>query len=155
MTNLRQRIKDKLHEKGMSVHAFEKSAGLKQSAVQNILQGRSKRPRSDILQIIARNLNCSVEELLGEETHYLLQPTVEAENTTSDILKNIPWDKELYFKAMEMVLKLTKNTTLPLSRTEILTAIDEIYSYSVQSKKQQIDKRFAEWFLNKTIKPNL
>lgn len=157
MGTLSQRIKTKLQEKSLSVHAFEKSAGLKQSTVQNILQGRSKRPRIDIIQAIARNLGCSVEELTGEldcsvdplteKVLCHLHPETGNQNQTPPMAADVPWDKDLYLKTMEAILKALKDQDASFSRQDIITTIDEIYKYSAQGKKQQIDKQFAEWYL--------
>src|SRR5438445_761981 len=61
---LQQRLKEKMTAIRISAHALEKQAGLKPSAVQNILHGRSKKPSAEILFAVAKILGCPVDELI-------------------------------------------------------------------------------------------
>ena len=70
-----QKLKNKISEVGISVHALEKKAGLKQSSIQNILYGKSKKPSFHIMQSIAQALNCTVTELL-EEDHKVVKDLI-------------------------------------------------------------------------------
>lgn len=140
---LAKKIKEKLEETGLSTTAFEKKAGLKRGALQNILGGRSKHPRIDMLTAIARELNCSIEDFiedLPEETRFIPEtPLTE-------------WDKNLYLKTLEFVSKSLKYTPSSVSKKDILESVEEIYVYSSKGgKKQNIDKHFAEWFLQKKL----
>lgn len=60
------KIKEKMENQHLSVYALEKEAGLKPQAVRNILWGKSKNPGGAVLKAIAKVLNCSVDELLGD-----------------------------------------------------------------------------------------
>ncbi|MBL4654137.1 MAG: helix-turn-helix transcriptional regulator [Flavobacteriales bacterium] len=138
------KLKEKLEETGLSTVAFEKKAGLKRGALQNILRGKSKHPRIDILTAISRYLNCPIEDFVEES---LLIKT-----------KNVPesdfidWDQSLYIKTLEFISKFLKYTSVPISKKDISECIEEIYIYSSKKgKKQNIDKHFAKWFLQKKL----
>ena len=78
MTAISRHIKEKMVEKGLSAHALEKLAGLKLSAVQNIIYGRSKNPSVNILIPIAQALGCTVSDLLEEDREIAAAPKEEA-----------------------------------------------------------------------------
>lgn len=143
-----QTIKDKISEAGISVHAFEKKAGLKQSAVQNILYGKSKKPSLHIMQAIAQALDCTVLELMGgknvtaplSKEH---QPSLAAEST---------WNIDLYIETLKTINILAKKKRLFLSKNNMLDCADEIYEYSLKNKKNKPDKHFADWLIDKNFK---
>ena len=102
---LQTRLRKKIDEAGVSPHALEKQAGLKRSAVQNILYGKSKKPSAEILGAITKILGCSINDLLDQqnvanaaEIHHLAP----SEPDTSEL------DTALYAKAVQTANKLFK-----------------------------------------------
>lgn len=136
MTKLAQIIRHKLKEKRLSAHALEKLAGLRSSAVHNILQGRSKNPTLQTLQAISSALDCSMQELVDN-----------AENPAKQ--SDIEWDFALYEKAVQLTYRLFQEHNINLNKQKTLAYIDEIYNYSLSANIDDIDQRFAEWLLNK------
>jgi len=65
--NLKQKIREKLNEQNLSVAALEKKAGLKMSAVRNILRGQTRKPSAYTLKKISDALNCKIDDLLVED----------------------------------------------------------------------------------------
>lgn len=63
---LRSRIEGRLKALTLSPRAASLKAGLGPDAIRIILDGRSRSPRADRLQAIARALQCDVRYLLGE-----------------------------------------------------------------------------------------
>jgi len=64
MTDLRERIQQRLKEIRKSARRASLDGGLHRDAIRNILRTKSKNPRRDTLEGIARGLNWSLEELL-------------------------------------------------------------------------------------------
>jgi len=149
---LANKIKDKIQEKGLSINGLEKMAGLKQSSVQNIIRGRSKKPSIDIVQSIAKVLNCTVEELISD--HPLsnnLDYSTPSQNIVRDEINDFfraNWDLKLYKAAFEAILKLIENEN-DITREQLIFLVDEVYKYSWPLKK--IDKHFALWLLQNRL----
>jgi SOS-response transcriptional repressor LexA len=64
MTELRDRIRDRLAEIRKSARRASIDGGLTSDAIRNVLRAKSRNPRRDTLQGIARGLDWSLEELL-------------------------------------------------------------------------------------------
>jgi transcriptional regulator with XRE-family HTH domain len=142
-TQLQSVIKEKMSELGISVHALEKQAGLKRSAVQNILHGRSKNPSANILHAVAKILGCNINDLLahpdtGQTTH------TETQKTSAE-----PFNLTLYAEAAHIAQNTLKDHPTPLGTEESLRYIRELYQYSVDTQLPRIDKNFATWLAGK------
>lgn len=64
MTELRERIQTRLKEIRKSARRASLDGGLHRDAIRNVLREKSRNPRRDTLEGIARGLNWSLEELL-------------------------------------------------------------------------------------------
>ncbi len=64
MYDIKKRIEDRLAEIGKSARRASFEGGLHRDAIRNILRAKSKNPRRDTLEGIARGLNWTMEELL-------------------------------------------------------------------------------------------
>jgi transcriptional regulator with XRE-family HTH domain len=149
-TNLSMQIKEKITEKGLSTHALEKRAGLKPSAVQNILYGRSKNPSVTIVKAIAKALDCSVSDLLGEEADNV--PKASLKFDPSFATKNIisqEWDQDLYLRCFQELNVLLEKERVFLSKGKILELAEEIYEYSQGNSLSVPDQYFAKWLVEK------
>lgn len=145
-TQLQEALKEKMSEIGISVHALEKQAGLKRSAVQNILHGRSKNPSAHILHAVAKILGCNINELLNHSQATFTEPshiTEQKENTAEHF--NI----ELYAEAARMACDTLSNNPPSLNTSQSLRYIKEIYQYALDSHLPYIDKNFATWLAGK------
>jgi len=155
-SDLREKLKEKLVETGISVHALEKQAGLKRSAIQNILHGKSKKPSAEILYAITKVLGCSMQDLLGRNdsgTHTIFsqpKPLISSPASHSD--EHL--DLDLYTKAVKAASDILKSQHINLSQTFALNYIQEIYQYSLNSKQEDIDLRFAEWLASRLVSNN-
>jgi transcriptional regulator with XRE-family HTH domain len=127
-----------LVEKKLSVYALEKRAGLKPSAIQNILQGKSKRPAAKLLQAIATEIGCRIEDLLSEEPRSAEQPAQAKD-----------WDPKLYTRALSAVQAILDRRRISLTKEETLNYVNEVYLYSLNGPSREVDLRFAEWLLAK------
>ena len=137
MSFIASNLKSILKKKDLSAHALEKLAGLKTSAIHNILQGKSKNPTMHTLLAISKALNCSIEQLINH-TEIIVG------SNHSDL-----WHGALYASATLLVNKLLHERQLQVTKQEALSFIDEVYLYSLQSQKTEADKDFALWMIEK------
>lgn len=145
MNTLKTNILNEMEKKSWSVHALEKQAGLKPSAIRNILYGRSKNPSLSVIQSIAAALNCSVTDLIDEEL-------VKKESHNGKPMPKIddfPWDQQLYQKCMQQLLSNLSENSVQLKRDKVISIIDDVYFYSCVNKLDAPDQYFLNWLIEK------
>lgn len=137
MVAIKKIIKDKIEEKGISAHALEKMAGLKPSAVQNILYGRSKNPSISTIQAIANALGCSVTSLISGQ-----------DDESSSKASDLPWSQPLFLKCFDEVKnQLDKYGLTAMNKEEILSLVEEVYHYSQSNGIDTADANFTKWII--------
>lgn len=145
-TALQKNLKQKLEEQGLSAIELERRTGLKHSAIQNIIYGRSKRPGIDIVSAIAKELGCAIEDLLSENAK---NPITTEQAPQKD--RNLPWNAALFIEATQAVHKLMDQNQTSHNTDEVLFCIKEIYNYAIFSGKNKIDAKFTEWIIDKYL----
>lgn len=151
MSNLRVNLQQKMHENRISAHALEKQAGLKASAVHNILYGRSKNPSINLIRIIAETLNCPISDLLDDKTLESQQNQIKLDSQSVSSEKETHWKSKLYVECLEVVSRILKSKKTEISKDKILDCVNEIYLYSLTTKKNTVDKKFAEWLIGRNL----
>ena len=131
----------------MSVSELERRAGLKPSTIQNILHGRSKNPGIDTIKSIAQELQCSIEELIGELNTHTTDLKLE-----NDHNKDLPWNAPLFTEALQTVQSILDKKKKQLPKKQILATVEEVYKYALDGASEEIDYRFAQWLLDKIIR---
>jgi transcriptional regulator with XRE-family HTH domain len=143
MTSIIQaNIKKQLYAKNMTAAELERRTGIPHAVI-NILHGRSKNPSIRTAQAIAKELGCSVEDLLNETG---AKPVAD--------LKNSTWDHELYQQAFNAVYNCILRHSLKPDPKQVSECITEVYLYAIGSKTNSIDERFVQWLIEKTLKHN-
>lgn len=140
---LQQQLLHRMQDLGLSANAIEKRAGLKPSAVQNILQGKSKRPAALLLQAIAKELNCTTADLLEE-----LSPA-SSENVHMKGKEKEEWDSQLYVESIQTVEALLTQNQLKADKANILKYAEEVYRYSLSTGTGKVDHHFAAWLIHR------
>tara|TARA_B100000614_G_C14183550_1_gene342376 strand:- start:67 stop:504 length:438 start_codon:yes stop_codon:yes gene_type:complete len=140
MSYLVQNLRKFIQKENISVNALEKKAGLKQSAIQNILQGKSKRPGAEMLASISQALNCSVEDLLKNSEKLLSQRPSQLK---------IEWNPELYIDCISVTQKYINKLGLNFYADKALKCCEELYKYSLSIEPKIVDERFAHWIITK------
>lgn len=138
VTALQKNLRSQIKEKNLSVHALEKKSGLKPGAIQNILQGKSKKPSADLIFSIAQQLGCSVEELL--QTNLAVPSKTQRKK----------WIPSLYMDALKVVNSILSDRELQFSKEALLNLVDETYLYSLEGNFDKADQKFAEWLISKS-----
>lgn len=130
---IQENIKRQLQAKNMTAAELERRTGIPHAVV-NILHGRSKNPSIKTAQAIAKELGCSVEELLADET---------------SAIKESVWDAELYSSAFNAVYKQIQTLKLQPTPEQVGQWLAEIYNYALGSKDRTVDLRFVQWLLER------
>jgi len=143
-TILQANIREKLSQKGITVKQLEIRAGIKPSAVQNILIGRSKNPGIETIYALSKELGCTIEELLSSPSNRLHDTT------------NLPWNETILIKCIQSVSNfIEKNNINPPNLESVWTCIKEIYAYSLkENANNTIDEKFAEWITERNLMRN-
>ncbi|WP_039454886.1 helix-turn-helix domain-containing protein [Candidatus Jidaibacter acanthamoebae] len=149
---LREIIAQKIEEQKRTISSVEKIAGLPQNAVRNIVEGRSQNPTITTLHAIARALNCSLDELIGN----LSSSNVAGfnSNKADKHLDSIEWNPDLFHKITEAIIAYIKEINLQPKLPQILFFIEESYVYSVTKKNNEFDPQFIEWLIEHNLKNN-
>ena len=143
MNHLKQRLKIKMEEKGLSAFALERIAGLKTAAVYNILNDKSKNPKFDTLARIAKVLDCSVYDLT--DSH------INAASPTSDDAKPSPsfdLDAELFKAIATAVENYGKTKNAKFSLDQYVEIIKQAYAYAAMKNNSLADPKFIEWLVD-------
>lgn len=139
--NLQEQIESRMQEKNLNARELERRAGLKISAVRNILSGQSKNPGIEVIAAIAKLLNCSTDELLGLE-----QGKAKAESTKQKVISI--WDYSLYENCLKEVNNYLSQKNVKPQAEQILLFIREAYIYSLEGKDKKADLRFIKWIID-------
>ncbi len=145
MTPIAKQIDARMKVQNLSITVLEAKSGVKPHAVRNILTGKSKSPSAVNLQAIADVLGCSVKDLL--ETPVALQ-----EETSPKSLDDLLQEKHANPLLMEECIKVIEEglqkTQKNINTAQFLTSVREVYLHSLQKDPSQVNKEFAEWFIN-------
>lgn len=145
MAQLVNFLKQKMEQEGITAYALEKRAGLKPSAVNNIIYGKSKNPSITVLKAISRALNCTVADLIGEEPDHQIDSGESTLHSSGDFTNH-----ELYIISLLTFSSILKKRQIRLSKEKIINCVDEIYLFSVKKDfKNTVDDHFVEWILDK------
>ncbi len=137
------KIKGLIEENNLSVQGLEKKAGLKINAVRNILTGHSKKPSAETLLAVAKALNCSISDLLGEVS--------QDQNISSNIEKVVFKNHDLLSEIAVYIISEFKKSKEVVAALDLINLTQEIYKYSSENNDNQLDQRFASWLLSKHL----
>jgi len=149
-TNLQDKIKLRLDESKLSIRNLERLAGLKRSAVSNILEGKSKSPSLNTLRAIANVLHCSLSDLLEESE---LETTIQL-HSGLDVTQNhlnLPVKLPLLHETMDIVDICFKKIEYNPNIEQFWHCVKRVYSYTLGSGDDKIDVKFAEWLVNSIV----
>lgn len=138
-TALQENIKRQLHAKNMTAAELERRTGIPHAVV-NILHGRSKNPSIKTAQAIAKELGCSVEELLAEDFR------LHQDNTKKQDI----WNAQLYATVFQIVNDQIQKLKLQPSPEIVGEWLTEVYKYSLSSPDLSVDQRFVQWLLERS-----
>ena len=142
---LQEEIQVRMEDKNLTASELEKKAGLKMSAVRNILTGKSNNPGIEVLSAIARLLSCSVDELIGETKSQSYISTIADLNKTK---LTHAWNLELYQDCLNAIQHQIQIKNFKPTMEQILFFVKEAYIYSLEGKENKADMRFTKWIVD-------
>lgn len=132
-TVIQENIKKQLQIKNMTAAELERRTGIPHAVI-NILHGRSKNPSIKTAQAIAKELGCSVEQLLEDD---------------QNIKHTKQWNHELYTNVCSMVLSQIQALQLQPTPSMVGKWLEEVYTYALGSPELTVDRRFVIWLLER------
>ena len=146
---LKANIKNRLDQKEMTIRELESRAGLRQSVLQNILLGRSKNPGVETVYALAKELGCTVEELLLPPDPNNFQHKAESE------MIKLHWNESLFAQSVAFVGDFIKKNAIETNLEKAWSCIKEIYAYALkETTTNKIDQKFAEWITERNLLRN-
>lgn len=142
-SNLALKIKTLLDEKHLSVMGVEKKAGLTIHSVRNILTGHSKKPSAETVMAIAKVLDCSISDLMGEDLR---------DKNARDILQEVEFSNlDLFKESISYFISFYENHNISITNKNFLHSLQNIYRYSMENNDGAFDEKFAKWFLTRSL----
>ena len=145
---LQKRIQEYVNNQSHSVRELERQAGLQQTVIQQILNGKSKNPTIDTVMKIADSFNLSLDEMLGR-TKYVHQSKVD---------NNKIIDVGLLESVCAIVIDFIKNNNAKNIKAQYaISSIENIYQYFANDTNAISDKefaRFTKWYLEQELNKN-
>ncbi|MBP9692174.1 MAG: helix-turn-helix transcriptional regulator [Alphaproteobacteria bacterium] len=143
MTILKEKIIEKMKGKNLSISVLERKAGLSIHTIRNLLKGKIKNPRAEILPAIATVLECSLLELIDSSSS-------SSNSWQGNIMnkKNKYLEDPIFMAACaNTVASLLEEKDLILSFESCLDMIKTLYFYSLPKEPRTPDIKFAKWLL--------
>lgn len=136
---LQNRLRQHLQRSNLSARELERKAGLKESAVRNILDGKSQTPTIRTLLAICIALECKVEDLVKDHP-----------NTTSTNSDHpTKWLPVLSVQCLEAINKYFEEFEISPTTQEAFHCFQEIYDYNLNNGRDTVDRKFTKWFIQK------
>jgi len=138
-SELGKKIKAEILNRGMSISAFERKAGLNRGAVWAIISNKSKNPKRSTIELISNELNCTIEELLSEK------PIEKKITNTPEQVEH--WDSKFFMKCVSEVDSMFLDLKIKANADKVLKAAETLYDYS--KKLGSIDKDLVKFIVSK------
>ncbi len=142
MTPLQKNLTALVKLKSISIAEVERQSGLRHGTLRNILQGKSKNPRIDILEALAKFFHCSISQMTG---------------SSGDISPNryfVTADLNLLNCFANQTKKVCEQNDINLSFAKFCEIQKECYEYSIQNNSREIDLKFLKWIIAKEANYN-
>lgn len=146
MTYLINQLQERLIDQDLSINGLERKAGVKRGVIQNILYGRSKNPRFEVIQAIAQALGCTVNDLTQDQINTDNSQPHEKNSQDDPYLH---WDSSLYKKCFDRVEFFMNQVGKKLTNPEVLDYVNEVYQYTLEQQRSIPDDTFIKWLLKK------
>lgn len=143
---LQKNIRKGLANKLMSVSELERHCGLKHSAIQNILHGRSKSPSISIIKSIAEGFGCSIEQLLSDD---MILSNKSKSNSPPKTVTQAIWQPKLFIKCLLATQEAFEQKGIVPSFDQAIASATEVYNYTINASTEIVDDRFVEWLIER------
>lgn len=160
-TTFQERLAEILRQRRMSMRALSLKAGLEESAVKQILYGKSKNPRLDTLKKIARVLGCSLDYLacgvenpgsLGEGESHFVGYTPRAGEVCSFTgrippVGVIPANQGILTEAMQLAKQAIAEQNMAVAPADTTALAQEMHDICIRAGIQVVTIDMARWLI--------
>lgn len=140
---LREIIKKKLEEKGLSVSKVEKMAGLGPTSLRNFLIGKTNNPKFETLIAVTNTLKLDLLKLDKSSVDEVSTQTYQ-----------IAWDKKLFIEIADTLSNFIISQKIKMPSIEAITIIQEFYYHCLSEEIKNPKESFSNWILKKLLKKN-
>ena len=141
---LQKNIKKHLQKKNISVTELERRAGLKHAVI-NIMHGRSKNPSAKITFAIAKELDCSVEDLFTDEEIFT---PVKVSQIPAYKTDNAPiWDAQVLTDCVSIINQKISQQNINPNLDLVLSWVRQAFCYAKSEPSNQVEERFIDWLI--------
>lgn len=141
LSTIQTNLKNQLEKQSLTVAELERRTGLRHAVI-NILRGRSKNPSIKVAHAIAKELGCSIEDLITDFSS--------PRNTKPKAdLNLVEWNNDLSKAIYNSLSHSILQKKAKLNINEFSDLFKEVYSYCSGSPDQSVDNRFIEWLVAK------
>lgn len=134
---IKAKISASLSETKRNVSLAERMAGLPENTIRNILEGTSKNPKIETLQAIAKFLDCSLDELVGNIPKQQGKPKTD-----------LPLDLKLLASIFEIINIHINKGNLKITFDQVMLILEKSYTFCYEKRNQLADKEFIEWLID-------
>ena len=130
---IKAKINASLSETKRNVSLAERMAGVPENTIRNILEGTSKNPKIETLQAIAKFLDCSLDELVGNIPKQHTKPQTNVPLNSK--LSGMPSLRKVLDSDNQEILRFLPESNAPLSKFKA-TSSTKMLSQSSNTKTQ-------------------
>ncbi len=138
MTILKEKIIEKMKAKNLSISKLEKEAGLTIHSIRNILKGRIKNPRAEVLLSIAEVLECSLLDFMRPSC---LPKTAEEKDNTSTKRGTSLEYPDLMRACANVIISLSEEKKYPCV-DDYVEIVKTLYLYSLPLESNSLPDNF-------------
>ena len=135
---LRNKIKQILKEKNLSVRKAEQLSGISPTVLSFFLSGRNQDLKIETVSLLAKALNVSLSELLE----------ISLQDLESSQL--LPWNGEVLSELCDILKNLLVDKKIQLNNLQIFPVLIEVY-YTCTKEEKAIDKNLVRLLFKKSL----
>jgi transcriptional regulator with XRE-family HTH domain len=134
-------------EAGLTEGQLARALSIPGTTLNKLLNAETLSPKVETLVPIAKYFQISIEQLIGEKPFFAKEAPAKATLQKDEH----ELDLELYIKCLDATCKIMKAKKYKISAEQTLEIIKEIYFYFLLKETKEVDVRFIEWFLTRSL----
>ncbi len=139
MKSIKEKLQNQLNKNDIKPHTLAKYAAVPESSIKNIIYGKSVRPRLELIESLAKHLNCTASDLLSDDDPRIKHKKGEESEV---------WNGNLYIEALQAVMDIAHNKKIQLTSNQANIYAERIYQYAMVNNEKTIDMKFANFIMN-------
>lgn len=141
--SVQEKLMERMKLKNLTSYSLARKANVPVSSIKNIIYGKSKRPRYELVCSIAEQLGCDFKDLFSDD-----DPRVH-QNYDTGAINDKDWSPKLHLDATQIVYDACQELGLKLSERKTKEYVKKVYVYSKEDG--QVDKKFINWIIKEDM----